>query len=247
MPRGAGHKQQNKSGNISVGFILFPLHSCCAKGHRFRMPTEISAVAQILQKKKRNEMRKGCRYNREELAVLLLYKEHYRLKTTHDNRDNLLRSSILVDIFNHWLSMGVDLTEVEVQKREKVCELHVFFLSTIVQTLWVFCIFIYELCQWLANNWCPHKSTYKGPTSRKKSCVDMMWQQMPDVAEAKVVSLFEIEHGANAVSTAAEHFALRSKAGKVAYLELSPDQKVRIDRLVEESGRDSNPPEVQRK
>ena len=75
----------------------------------------------------------------------------------------------------------------------------------------------------------------------------MMWQQMPDVAEAKVVSLFEIEHGANAVPTAAEHFALRSKAGKAAYLELSPDQKARIDRLVEESGRDSNPPEVQRK
>ena len=75
----------------------------------------------------------------------------------------------------------------------------------------------------------------------------MMWQQMPDSAEAKVVSLFEIEHGANAVPTTAEHFALRSKAGKAAYLELLPDQKARIDRLVEESGRDSNPPEVQRK
>lgn len=100
---------------------------------------------------------------------------------------------------------------------------------------------------WLANNWRPHKSTYTGPTSRKKSCVDMMWQQMADVAEAKVISLFEMEHGANAVPTPAQHFALRSKAGKAAYLELTPDQKSRIDRQVQESGKETNPPDVQKK
>jgi hypothetical protein len=75
----------------------------------------------------------------------------------------------------------------------------------------------------------------------------MMWLQMPNAAEAKVVSLFEIEHGANAVPTPAQHFALRSKAAKAAYLELVPDQKARIDRLVEASGNDSNPPDVQKK
>ena len=75
----------------------------------------------------------------------------------------------------------------------------------------------------------------------------MMWQQMPEAVEAKVVSLFENENGANAVPTAAQHFALRSKAGKAAYLELSPDQKARIDGLVEESGKHNNPPDVQKK
>lgn len=126
MPRGAGHKQQNESGNGSIGSILFPLHSCCAKGYRLQMATEISAVAQILHKKKKKEMRNGCTYSKEELAVLLPYKEQYRSKTSHDDRDKLLRSSILVDIFNHWLSAGVDLTEVEVQKREKVRQLQAF-------------------------------------------------------------------------------------------------------------------------
>src|SRR5271155_4973506 len=198
MPRGAGHKQQNKSGNISVGFILFPLHSCCAKGHQFQMATEISAMAQILQKKKRNEMRKGCRYNREELAVLLPYKAHYRSKTTHDDRDKLLRSSILVDIFNHWLSTGVDLTEVEVQKWEKVCELAVFFLPTIVQT--TASSFRNFVSGWQIIG--AHTNQHIRAQHLAKICASM-WQQMPDVAKAKVVSLFEIEHSANAVPTAA--------------------------------------------
>jgi hypothetical protein len=96
-----------------------------------QMATEIAAVAQILQKKKRKEIRKGCTYSKEELAVLLPYKEQYRSKTSHDDRDKLLRSSILVDIFNHWLSNGVDLTEVEVRKREKVGQFHLLFLPII--------------------------------------------------------------------------------------------------------------------
>jgi hypothetical protein len=95
------------------------------------MATEIPAVAQILQKKKRQEIRKGCTYSKEELTVLLPYKEQYRSKTSHDDRDKLLRSSILVDIFNHWLNTGVDLTEVEVQKREKVSQFHLLVFSRI--------------------------------------------------------------------------------------------------------------------
>lgn len=109
-----------------VKSILRSLHPCCGKVDPLQMATQIPAVAEMLQKKKRKETRKGCTYSKEELAVLLPYKEEYRSKTTHADRDQLLRSSILVDIFNHWLSTGVDLTEAEVQKREKVCQLSDF-------------------------------------------------------------------------------------------------------------------------
>jgi len=58
-------------------------------------------IVQALQKKGR-KISKECQYNSEEWTILGKYKEEYRKKTTHEDRDILMRNHILVDIFNYW-------------------------------------------------------------------------------------------------------------------------------------------------
>ena len=63
---------------------------------------------------------KGCQYNVEELKVLGKYKDEYKSKTTHQEREGLLRSKIFVDIFNHWDSQNIPLSGPEINQRAKV-------------------------------------------------------------------------------------------------------------------------------
>ena len=67
--------------------------------------------------------RNKSRYSREEINVLEKYKDTYRRKTTTDERHELFRQYILVDIFNHWHSKGVVSAKIgadELQDRIKV-------------------------------------------------------------------------------------------------------------------------------
>jgi hypothetical protein len=50
--------------------------------------------------------RQGTRYCREELIVLSRYKAKYKEQTTKPLRAHVLRTKILVDIFNHWDLQG---------------------------------------------------------------------------------------------------------------------------------------------
>ena len=57
--------------------------------------------------------RKESIYNAEEWAILCQYKEEYCLKATCEEWVALVRSKILVDMFNYWSGKGVDLNEDE--------------------------------------------------------------------------------------------------------------------------------------
>jgi hypothetical protein len=91
------------------------------------MATSINATLQTafqdaLQKKPRKS-RKDSLYSEEEKLILGKYKHEYRMKTTTDERQDLLRSHILVDIFNYWCSKGVvteDIDEEDLGDRIKV-------------------------------------------------------------------------------------------------------------------------------
>lgn len=67
------------------------------------MASDIPAVLAAIQGQTRRA-RQECRYTEEERAVLSKYKEEYRSKTNHDERDQLLREKVFVDIFNYWFA-----------------------------------------------------------------------------------------------------------------------------------------------
>lgn len=82
------------------------------------MSTAVPGILQAIQKTRK--IRKECEYTPEERAVLGKYKEEYKSKTTTEEREMLLRTRILVDIFNHWHTQNVDLSPEEGHTRIKV-------------------------------------------------------------------------------------------------------------------------------
>ena len=65
--------------------------------------------------------RRSCQYSAKEKEVLCKFKEEYKLKRTHVEREALLRQKVFVDIFNYWYSLeGIMPTEEEAQKRIEV-------------------------------------------------------------------------------------------------------------------------------
>jgi len=65
------------------------------------MASELPAVLVALEERT-HRTRKGCQYNEEEKAVLSKHKEEYMSKTTPTDREQVLKTKILVDIFNYW-------------------------------------------------------------------------------------------------------------------------------------------------
>jgi len=57
--------------------------------------------------------RKTGRYSKEEKEVLMKYKDNYRRTTTTEERYDLLRNRILVDIFNFWYAKGEVSPDIE--------------------------------------------------------------------------------------------------------------------------------------
>lgn len=69
--------------------------------------------------------RKDALYSREELSVISKHKEEYRQQTTRELRAHLIKTKILVDIFNFWLAQGnAPVDEEESVKRMKVNHIH---------------------------------------------------------------------------------------------------------------------------
>ena len=50
--------------------------------------------------------RKDALYSRAEMVVINRHKEEYRQQTTRELRANVLKTKILVDLFNFWLEQG---------------------------------------------------------------------------------------------------------------------------------------------
>jgi len=68
-----------------------------------------------------NKPRRGSRYTEAERKVLSKYKDEYRSKTTAQEREQLLKQKVLVDIFNYWFSKeGTFPSEEESKQRVKV-------------------------------------------------------------------------------------------------------------------------------
>lgn len=72
-------------------------------------------------RQKIRQPRKGCQYTPEELAILNKHKSRYRRQTTHAAREQMLRTTVFVDIFNYWDDKGIPLDETEMRQRMKVC------------------------------------------------------------------------------------------------------------------------------
>jgi hypothetical protein len=71
--------------------------------------------------------RRGAFYSREEITVLSKYKEEYKDQTTKPLRANVLRTKILVDIFNYWDVQGtLPLEEGQCGERVKVNNMQLY-------------------------------------------------------------------------------------------------------------------------
>jgi hypothetical protein len=55
---------------------------------------------------KARKPRKDCQYSPDEMQVIGKYKEEYRQQTTRHARANVIRTKILVDLFNYWVEKG---------------------------------------------------------------------------------------------------------------------------------------------
>ena len=67
----------------------------------------LHAVGKKTKKARKNQ------FTREEIDILDKYKKEYRKITTTDARHALIRTHILVDIFNYWFGKGVISEEVD--------------------------------------------------------------------------------------------------------------------------------------
>ena len=55
---------------------------------------------------KTRKPQKDALYSREELEVISKHKQEYRDQTTQEMQGEILRSKVLVDLFNYWLWEG---------------------------------------------------------------------------------------------------------------------------------------------
>ena len=67
--------------------------------------------------------RKDARYSREEMTILIEYKEEYREQTTRELRANVIRTKILPRLYNFWVANGTGpKDENESENRMKVIQ-----------------------------------------------------------------------------------------------------------------------------
>ena len=85
-----------------------------------RMAATISQLLAATQERP-PKGRQDCHYNAKEKEVLCKYKEEYKSKRTHAEREALLREKVFVDIFNHWYPVDATMpTEQETKTRIEV-------------------------------------------------------------------------------------------------------------------------------
>jgi hypothetical protein len=82
----------------------------------------------MLTQPKIRKPRKDALYSREELEVINKYREEYRQQTTRELRAAVLKTKILVDLFNFWLQQGrAPADEESSVSRMKVSLLNVIY------------------------------------------------------------------------------------------------------------------------
>ena len=70
---------------------------------------------------KLRKTRKECSYTAAERAILTKHKEAYLATTSHQERDQLLRGAVFIDMFNYWFDGDkVVMTEEEIVEKQKV-------------------------------------------------------------------------------------------------------------------------------
>ncbi|KAF8816594.1 hypothetical protein BYT27DRAFT_7248032 [Phlegmacium glaucopus] len=210
------------------------LKSCCAlspvlvpqiwiMNTAFVAPLQAALLESIT--KKIRKPRKESQYTPEEKKVLGKYKEEYRRKINTDERYDLFRQHILVDIFNHWYSKGVvsaDISEGEASERIK------------------------KLSRWITNNWRSYHTVRKiAATAWKKSQIDIVWREMEDKV-VEVVNAMVAEDGRTEPATQDEIFKYRTAAARKVLDNLSADKKALIDKK-RETGNDPVPSDMQDK
>jgi hypothetical protein len=67
--------------------------------------------------------RRGTLYTKGELLVISKYKTEYKDQTTRTLRANVLRTKILVDLFNYWDAQNM-LPSDDVESMERVKVIH---------------------------------------------------------------------------------------------------------------------------
>ena len=81
--------------------------------------SHFSAMAHLIPSTK--QPRKGTLYSRAEIVVISKYKAEYKDQTTRALRANVLRTKILVDLFNYWdVEKTLPSDEAESIERVKV-------------------------------------------------------------------------------------------------------------------------------
>jgi hypothetical protein len=71
--------------------------------------------------KEPRKVRKDCKYNARERAIIYGYKERYMATTSHHQRTSLLRQELLPEIHTYWLNIeGERPSKEEVDRRTDV-------------------------------------------------------------------------------------------------------------------------------
>lgn len=180
--------------------------------------------------------RQGCQYNAEEVGILNKHKANYRKTTMHEERDVMLRTTILVDIFNHWVTIkGLTFDENEIRKHMKV-GMNATAKYTIVIT------HIQAVCVWIRNNWRPHNTVNRASSTRKSSYVDIVWNERQEDVLNEIKTILQRPE-----PTQQEIFLTRTKAASRVYRRLTPDEQASIERRLETAERNPNPPEIQQR
>lgn len=81
----------------------------------------------VVESSKRRRPKGKCHFSKEEKQVLEKYKDLYKKSTTTEQRLDVLRNYLLVDIFNFWHAKGEvtsDISEAGVAERVKACRKH---------------------------------------------------------------------------------------------------------------------------
>ena len=177
--------------------------------------------------------RKKEQYSTGEKDVLNKYKHDYRKTTTKEERYDLLRNRILVDIFNFWYAKGEVTPDIEpdlLSYKIKVMS------NTMILWKSIFHILSQSLSHWIRNNWRSYHNTRGlGRNERKKSRVDVVWMFMKEKVMEEINAMVR-EDGGDEEATAEEIFKYRTTAAKRVFESLSVDDQSLIQKRIQEGG-----------
>jgi hypothetical protein len=196
-------------------------------------------------KKSNRGQKKNSRYSKEVKDVLKKHKDMYRKATTRNERHDLFRNFILVDIFNFWYEKGEvtpDIDQAALSKRIKVSS----YLLNILISQDEEVSFSQTLSMWIRNNWRSyHTSNGLIRNERKKSRVDVVWLQMQKRVEDEMNTMLA-EEGRTGEANSEDTFRLRTTACNRVFQGLSLEDQALINKLIQE-GADIVPNDVKQK